>query len=116
MPLDPLSGILFAVGDSLPKLLNLVLPFVVIGVLFYVMMIKPERRKQQEQKDMLAGVKKNDRVVTVGGIKGVVTNVHRDNDEVTINVDEATGTKIRTTVAAIARVERPDGKSDAKKK
>ena len=65
---------------------------------------------------MLSGVKKNDRVVTIGGIKGVVTNVQRDNDEVTINVDESAGTKIRVTFAAIANIDRLDGKSEAGKK
>lgn len=116
MPLDPLGGILIAEGSPVAPWLMQALPFVAIGVLFYVMLIKPERKKQQDQKDMLASVRKNDRVVTVGGIKGIVTNVHRDNDEITINVDESTGTKIRVTMAAISRVDRQDGKSEATKK
>ena len=49
-------------------------------------------------------VKKNDRVVTVGGIYGVVTNVHREADEVTLKVDEATNTKLRVTLSSIGRV------------
>ena len=53
---------------------------------------------------MLAAVKKNDRVITAGGIYGVVTNVHREADEVTIKVDEATNTKLRLTLSSIARV------------
>ena len=43
---------------------------------------------------MLAGLKEKDRVVTIGGIHGVVTNVQRDREEVTIRVDEATGAKL----------------------
>jgi len=53
---------------------------------------------------MLAAVKKNDRVVTIGGIYGVVTNVQREQDEVTIKVDEATNTKLRVTLGSIARI------------
>ena len=53
---------------------------------------------------MLEAVKKNDRVITAGGIYGVVTNVHREADEVTIKVDEATNTKLRLTLSSITRV------------
>jgi preprotein translocase subunit YajC len=53
---------------------------------------------------MLSGVKKNDRVVTIGGVYGVVTNVNRDADEVTIRVDESTNTKLRVTLSSVARI------------
>jgi preprotein translocase subunit YajC len=53
---------------------------------------------------MLKTIKKNDRVITVGGIYGVVANVHREVDEVTIKVDESTNTKLRMTLGSISRV------------
>jgi preprotein translocase subunit YajC len=53
---------------------------------------------------MLGALKKNDRVVTVGGMYGVVTNVHFEADEVTLKVDESNNTKIRVTLGSIARV------------
>lgn len=80
---------------------------VMIGLfvlLFYLMMIRPEQQKQKEHRARVESLKKNDRVVTVGGIYGVVTNVHRSADEVTLKVDETTGTKIRVTPASIGRV------------
>ena len=49
-------------------------------------------------------MKKNDRVLTTGGIYGVVTNVHREANEVTIKVDESTNTKLRMTLGSIAQV------------
>ena len=49
-------------------------------------------------------MKKNDRVVTIGGIYGVVMNVHREADEVTLKVDETTNTKLRVTLSSIARI------------
>ncbi len=52
----------------------------------------------------MAAVKKNDRVVTTGGIYGVVANVHAEADEVTVKVDETTNTKLRMTLGSIARV------------
>ena len=65
-----------------------------IGVLFYVLMIRPERRKRAELSQMLANLKKNDRVVTIGGIFGTVVNVQQGLEEVTIKVDEGSNTKI----------------------
>ena len=49
--------------------------------------------------------------MTVGGIHGVVTNVQRDRDEVTLRVDESTGTKIRVGTSAITRVVTDDEKN-----
>ena len=77
---------------------------VIIVVLFYFLMIRPERRKQAVHKTLLDNLKKNDRVVTIGGIYGVVMSVQRDADEVTLKIDETTNTKIRVTFGAIARV------------
>jgi preprotein translocase subunit YajC len=76
----------------------------VIMVLFYLMLIRPQKRKEQEVREMVRNVKENDRIVTIGGIYGVVTNVQRDADRVTIRVDEATGTKLKVNMSAIARV------------
>jgi preprotein translocase subunit YajC len=53
---------------------------------------------------MVYNLKENDRVVTIGGIYGVVTNVQRDADRVTIRVDESNGTRIKVNMSAIARV------------
>jgi preprotein translocase subunit YajC len=84
--------------------LGLLPGLLIIVVLFYFLMIRPERRKQASHRALLEQLKKNDRVVTIGGIYGVVTNVQRDADEVTIKVDEATNTKLRVTFGSIARV------------
>lgn len=77
---------------------------IAIFVLFYFMIMRPQKRKDAEHKALLAAIKKNDRVVTIGGIYGVVTNVVREADRVTIKVDEATNTKIDVTFGSIARV------------
>jgi preprotein translocase subunit YajC len=87
-------------------------PFILIGVLFYYMLIRPQRKEASKRQDMLSNVKKNDRIVTIGGIYGVVLNVHREADEVTIKVDETTNTKLRMTVSSIARVLIDDSPSD----
>jgi preprotein translocase subunit YajC len=53
---------------------------------------------------MLKNLKKNDRIVTTGGIYGIVTNIQLDADEITIRVDETTNTKIKITRSALQRV------------
>jgi len=83
---------------------TMLLTFGPILLVFYFLMIRPQRQEQARRQAMLVALKKNDRVVTAGGIYGVVTNVHREADEVTLKVDESTNTKIRVTLASIARV------------
>jgi preprotein translocase subunit YajC len=90
---------LFTALFSSPLLL-----FAMLFMVFYFIVMRPHKREQAQRKAMLAGVKKNDRVLTIGGIYGVVTNVQREADEVTIKVDESTNTKLRVTLSSVARV------------
>jgi preprotein translocase subunit YajC len=76
----------------------------ILMALFYLMMIRPQKRKEQELRNQVSSLKENDRVITIGGIYGVVTNVQRDAQRVTIRVDESTGTKLRVNMSAIGRV------------
>ncbi len=91
-------------GGGAAGILSMLPALMMIMVLFYFLMIRPERRKQATHKALLEGLKKNDRVVTIGGMYGVVMNVQRDADEVTLKIDEANNTKIRVQFSAIARV------------
>ena len=77
--------------------MSILLIWVPIGFLFWFLLIRPQQQEKRQREAMLSAVKKNDRVVTAGGIYGVVTNVHREADEVTIKVDEATNVKLRVT-------------------
>jgi len=79
-------------------------PLLMIGLLFYFILLRPERRKHKEHANLLSNLKKNDKVVTIGGIYGKVFDVQREQDRVTLKIDEATNTKIDVTFAAIARV------------
>ncbi len=83
-----------------------------IGVMFYLLLLRPQRQRDAALKALLQNLKKNDRVVTIGGIYGVVVNVQREQDEVTIKVDESTNTKLRVTFNSIARVVTADESSE----
>ncbi len=78
-------------------------PLLFIGVLFYLILIAPQRKKQKEQQRMINAVAKGDKVVTIGGILGTVTNV--SDDAVTVKVDESTNTKLRFQKSALATIE-----------
>ena len=88
--------------------LSILTIWVPIGVVFYLLLIRPQRIEQQKRQAMLDAVKKNDRVVTIGGIYGVVANVQKESDEITLRVDENSNTRIRVTMGAIARVIRAE--------
>ncbi len=96
---------------------TMLMPIVMIGVLFYVLMVLPEKKKRAEIGRMQGGLKKNDRVVTIGGILGVVVNAPADSEKVTIRVDESNNTRIEVLRSSISRVlseEKPDlGKSES---
>jgi preprotein translocase subunit YajC len=61
---------------------------------------------------MVENLKETDRVVTIGGIYGVVTNVQREQGIVTLRVDESTGAKIRVGTSSIARVITDEDKTE----
>ena len=55
--------------------LTQMVPFALVFLIFFFLVIKPEKDKQKKQKEMINGAKKNDQIVTVGGIHGTVINV-----------------------------------------
>lgn len=90
------------------------IPLAMVMVLFYVLMIRPERRKRAALAKMLGELKKNDRVVTIGGILGTVVNVQKDSEIVVLKVDDSSNSRLRFQRSAIARVLLDDGSSTSK--
>jgi len=93
---DPNAGI---------RMILMVAGLILMG---YFLFIRPMKQKEQEARNMVQNLKENDRVVTIGGIHGVVTNVQREAERVTIRVDETTGAKLKLNISAIARVVKAD--------
>jgi preprotein translocase subunit YajC len=107
-----LSILLLAQAEPAPSpfgQLGTLFPFVMIAVLFYFMLIRPERKKRTETVKMLENMKKNDRVVTIGGIYGVVVNVQKDSEDVTLRIDDSTNTRMRVLRSAISRIITDEG-------
>ena len=76
----------------------------VLGMLFYFMVLRPDRQKRSEHAQLLENLKKNDRVVTVGGIFGTVVNAQKGSDELVLKIDENSNARVRLLRSAISRV------------
>jgi len=82
-------------------LLNL-MPIILIFIIFYFLLIRPQKKTQDEHKKMVQGLKKNDEVITSGGIHGTIVNV-KDNT-VTLRVDD--NVKIEVQKNSISTIKR----------
>lgn len=104
-----LFSVLFAAEAANPiNLLDMAPFFLIVGILFYMMIIRPQRREKKRRETLLQALKKNDRVVTIGGIIGVVTSVSPEGKEVTLKIDESTNVKIRVLRSSIHEVLKDD--------
>ncbi|MCH7557813.1 MAG: preprotein translocase subunit YajC [Planctomycetes bacterium] len=77
------------------------IPFILIFVVMYLILFRGPRKKQQQHKQMVQTLSKNDKVRTIGGIIGTVVDIK--GDEVTLKVDESNNTKIKIASSAISR-------------
>ena len=83
---------------------NPLLPIGILFFLFYFIVLAPEKKRKRKEQAMLARISKNDRVVTTGGIHGVVVAAPPESDVVTIRIDDKQNVRIRVNRSAIARL------------
>ena len=67
--------------------MGLMIFVVIMFVGMYFLSIRPQKKQQQKRQEMLKGMNKGDKVVTLGGIKGVIASIDRDNKEVVVDCD-----------------------------
>jgi preprotein translocase subunit YajC len=89
------------------------MPVVIVIVILYFILIRPQRKKDKERKAMLEEVAKNDRIVTIGGIHGVVKNV--TEREVTLLIDEKRDVTIKLNRTAIYKIDRGGSEGELEK-
>jgi preprotein translocase subunit YajC len=87
-----------------PPVLFQFLPLIIIAVLFYFLLIRPQQRKQKEHQQLVTSVKTGDKVVTAGGIHGIVANVK----ETSFLVKVADNVKIEFDKSAVTSVTKAD--------
>jgi len=80
------------------------LALLAIAAAAYLLLFRPEREKAKRQQEILAAIKKNDRVVTSSGIYGTVASVDREADRLTLKIDEASNAKLTVTLSSVTRV------------
>jgi preprotein translocase subunit YajC len=74
-----------------------------MGALFVFVVLLPQQRRERRQREtLMAGLKKNDEVITAAGIIGVVTSIKEGGDEVTLKIDD--NAKIRVLKSTIVRI------------
>ncbi len=78
---DPAAGALGA-----PDLLSTLIPMALIFVVFYFMLIRPQRKKDKKVKEMLGALKVTDRVCTIGGIYGTIVAIK--DETITLSVGQ----------------------------
>ena len=84
-------------------------PMILIGVFYIFMVARPQAAEQRKRKEMMDGLKKNDKVVTAGGIIGTVAQVSNDGQEVTLKVDDSTRIKFRrSSISSVLTDEKDD--------
>lgn len=93
--------VLQASGSASGSMVSTVVMFGLIFVIFYFLIIRPQNKKQKEMKKMLEAVKKGDKIVTIGGIHGVIHAV-KEGGTVVVKVDDAC--KLEFSKSAIATV------------
>lgn len=89
------------------------MPLILIFVVFYFLLIRPQQRKMKEHRAMLEAVRRGDRVVTGGGIIGVVTKIGPD-DEVQVEIAENVRVRcLRSTINMVLNKGEPAKGGDA---
>jgi preprotein translocase subunit YajC len=88
----------------------------VLGAMFYLLVLRPENRRRAEMQKLLQNIKKNDEVITVGGIYGVVVNAPQDSEFIWLRLDESTNTRVKVLRSSISRVLNVETAADKDKK
>ena len=103
------------IGGASPDMFISILPFLLIFVVMYFLIIRPQRTQMKKRGEMLAAVRRGDTVVTGGGFVGKVTKVIDDNE---LEIDLGGGTKVtalRSTIADVRVKGEPVANQNAKK-
>ncbi len=89
---DPTAATAMSTGETVAALVTSLLPMVLIFVVFYFLLIRPQRKKDKQVKQMLDNLKVTDRVCTIGGIYGTITAIK--DDTITLSVGNQTMTMV----------------------
>ncbi len=69
-----------------PSLSGMAVPIIGMGLIFYFIVLRPQKKAKKKQEALVESLKKHDRVVTIGGIVGTIISIDTDNEEVVLEV------------------------------
>jgi preprotein translocase subunit YajC len=95
-----------AQGGGMAGMLVGILPWLLIFVIFYVLLIRPQQKRAKEHQAEIAAIKKGDEVITGGGLRGRVIKVA----EAEVEVEIAQGVKVRAVKSTLTQVIKPASK------
>ena len=72
-----------------------VAPLLLIMVVFYFLVIRPQQKKVKEHQNMLGGLKKGDKVITSGGIMATIVRIDNDNNVLTLEIADNVNIKVK---------------------
>jgi preprotein translocase subunit YajC len=81
-----------------------ILPFIIIFAVLYLLILRPQSKKQKERQKMLDAIEKGDKVVTIGGVHGKIMGFKDDNKTVIVKVDDNVKLDVdRTAISNVAK-------------
>jgi preprotein translocase subunit YajC len=89
-------------GAQQPNALGMFLPIILIFVIMYFLIFRPQMKRQKQQKLMLDAIKKGDKIVTAGGILGEVQGIKEKENTLIVKIAE--NTKIELLRSSVAKV------------
>jgi len=84
-----------------PNMLGALLPFVLVFVIFYLLIIMPQRKKQKKHQELVENLKPGDRIITTAGIFGTIMGVQKDLIE--LKISSSTNIKITKSAVGVIR-------------
>ncbi|MGA2221399.1 MAG: preprotein translocase subunit YajC [Verrucomicrobiia bacterium] len=91
------------------QMLQMIGMFAILGVMFYFLLIRPQQKQRKEQENMIKNVKSGDRILTTGGVYGIVTNVK----EKSLMLKIADNVKVEIAKSAIGSVIQKSAESES---
>ncbi|GAX59765.1 preprotein translocase subunit C [Candidatus Scalindua japonica] len=96
--------IFFMANQGNPMMQFLPLMVIMFAVMYFLI-IRPQKQKEKKRQEMISNVRKQDKIVTVGGVHGVIVSVKEN--EVVVRVDDAKDVKLKIDKSAITSVSVP---------
>jgi preprotein translocase subunit YajC len=112
-----MTGIAYAMGQSgaggqgAAGNFTAFIPLILMFVIFYFLLIRPQQKKAKEHRDMISNLKKGDQIVTSGGLYGIITGM----DDATLTVEISDKVRVKIARGNISLVVRPNSVQKAPK-